>query len=1171
MKTPLPPRSSTLGCLAAMFVTLALGCSAEPGTDGKPTADASTADDGTAIADADASTPDATAEDADASTPDATAEDADASTPDATAEDADASTPDATAEDADASTPDVTPDATAEDADASTPDATPDATAEDADASTPDATAEDADASTPDVTPDATVEDADASTPDVTPDATVEDADASTPDVTPDVTTEDTDASTPDVTAEDADASTPDATPEDADTSTPDATVEDADTSTPDATPDATPQDADATGGCKADLDCTDGIGCTIDRCVAGSCVYVKHALCAAAPVPCDAKNPCAAGVCHPTWNVCLPCGEGLGCDAGYACIAGTCAPGTGCASDKDCKDLGQVCGAGVCVDCAGDGDCSSGQACVAGSCVTPKACTSSKQCPIGVCNKDKGACAECVIDADCDAAEVCGPGGVCAPKLCAESSCSASGSYFACDPAKGFAPAESCDDGKACTDDACDKATGCTHTVNTQPCDDGDACTSGDACADGACKGGAAPNCDDGKACTDDACDKATGCTHTANTQPCDDGDACTSGDACADGACKGGAAPNCDDGKACTDDACDKATGCTHTANTQPCDDGDACTSGDACADGACKGGAAPNCDDGKACTDDACDKATGCTHTANTQPCDDGDACTSGDACASGACVGGSAKSCDDGNACTDDSCDSKTGACAHDANAASCDDGDACTSGDACKSGTCTAGAAKACDDGNPCTTDSCNPQSGTCGASNVVDGTTCGAAKTCKAGQCKSSCALASEPVFTNHVYTMKLDQQTLDGGLVMCGAPKFGEYWATTKAGGVMQRYDANFAPLSKSFATGANMLGCAGLDDGDYIGAVHADAVSFGAGEVRRFDAMKATSKWTYANPSGKSVLGVAAWGNTVAAVMLDASNKNTLVLLEAATGKVLSGPSATTVTVPFSLVDTRIYHAPLSGLGALHMVAVDTANGKQVSGLNVPLSALEPAQMVFNGTAICHVPLYATARINCFDIYGGCGSTQLTQPIAGAMLLTAQEQQQVLDWLPPILATGPLAGPYSRRCASADVGVPGNMGYQGCKFTNHFIYVRVLHKSGAVWGSHHWALVGGSGAQSQCNTIHSGGDFLFSTEPMTKYPLIDGKVPCSYYGSDLVFAEGNTSLYCNKSWYDCKASTSLLSSYQCPGDKTPEQCMALFSEPGTFGVTAMEVYGKQ
>jgi hypothetical protein len=44
-----------------------------------------------------------------------------------------------------------------------------------------------------------------------------------------------------------------------------------------------------------------------------------------------------------------------------------------------------------------------------------------------------------------------------------------------------------SCDDGDACTLDACDPSTGCTHST---ACDDGDPCTEADVCGGGICAG---------------------------------------------------------------------------------------------------------------------------------------------------------------------------------------------------------------------------------------------------------------------------------------------------------------------------------------------------------------------------------------------------------------------------------------------------------------------------------------------------------------------------------------------------------------------------------------------------------------------------------------------------------------------------------------------------------
>lgn len=55
--------------------------------------------------------------------------------------------------------------------------------------------------------------------------------------------------------------------------------------------------------------------------------------------------------------------------------------------------------------------------------------------------------------------------------------------------------------------------------------------------------KAGFSASCDDGNACTNDACNQTTGtCSHVANTAPCDDGNACTLSDRCLDGDCRPG-----------------------------------------------------------------------------------------------------------------------------------------------------------------------------------------------------------------------------------------------------------------------------------------------------------------------------------------------------------------------------------------------------------------------------------------------------------------------------------------------------------------------------------------------------------------------------------------------------------------------------------------------------
>ena len=221
---------------------------------------------------------------------------------------------------------------------------------------------------------------------------------------------------------------------------------------------------------------------------------------------------------------------------------------------------------------------------------------------------------------------------------------------------------------------DSRDSGTGCVHTHNPTPWDDGNACPTGDACSGGGCTSGGPTNCDDGDACTADSCLPGSGCQHTDTSALCDDGNPCTT-------------------------DSCNPSSGCVHVNNTNPCNDGEVCTTNDACSGGICIGGGPTVCDDGNACTSDSCVAGFGCQYT-------------------------DISSSCDDGNVCTDDSCNPASG-CVHVNNSGSCDDGDACTQSDTCSSGSCVGGGAPNCDDENPCTNDSCDSEVGCVNADNGV--------------------------------------------------------------------------------------------------------------------------------------------------------------------------------------------------------------------------------------------------------------------------------------------------------------------------------------------------------------------------------------------------------------------------------------------------------------
>ncbi len=364
--------------------------------------------------------------------------------------------------------------------------------------------------------------------------------------------------------------------------------------------------------------------------------------------------------------------------------------------------------------------------------------------CHTATCDKATGLCVATAVADD-------------APCLSVDDKCAVS---TTCKAGACVAVPINCDDSNPCTVDTCDPASGCVTAALPKTCgpkkdqactcSDGDACTLTDICQGTTCVG-KAMTCDDKNACTDDACDPKVGCTKTAKPEnsACDDGDdLCTNGDKCVAGACTGTAVVCPTGGNACNVATCDKNHGgCLVAANLDaPCNDGDPCTDGDKCdatdpLNGECKG-TAKDCNDKNECTDDACDNATGCTHTPNAATtCSVSGTCASTGVCEAGVCKA-PASACDDGNVCTDDACDAKKG-CTHTNNASKCNDGNACTYGESCSAGVCGGSLDVSQDDGNDCTESPlvCSPSTGPTWTIRG-NGVGCGTGKSCTGGICQ---------------------------------------------------------------------------------------------------------------------------------------------------------------------------------------------------------------------------------------------------------------------------------------------------------------------------------------------------------------------------------------------------------------------------------------------
>jgi hypothetical protein len=149
-----------------------------------------------------------------------------------------------------------------------------------------------------------------------------------------------------------------------------------------------------------------------------------------------------------------------------------------------------------------------------------------------------------------------------------------------ACTPTSG----PNCADTNPCTADGCDVGTGgCIHPKVTDDtsCSTGDKCVQGQTCTNGQCGGGTPLDCDDGKPCTVDSCDSATGCVHTnAVGTDCTDNNPCTQGDHCSGGACVPGTGLDCPPSDECHDaGTCNTSTG---TCTNPPKSDGEPCTGG-------------------------------------------------------------------------------------------------------------------------------------------------------------------------------------------------------------------------------------------------------------------------------------------------------------------------------------------------------------------------------------------------------------------------------------------------------------------------------------------------------------------------------------------------------------------------------------------------------------
>jgi hypothetical protein len=398
------------------------------------------------------------------------------------------------------------------------------------------------------------------------------------------------------------------------------------------------------------------------------------------------------------------PCESDADCRSGKHCVTsvGVCA-----AEDND-----DDCGAGGNEECQDD-DCNDDDACNG-----DESCDASGMCVDGaapsvddgnVCTADSCSPATGVSHAPLAAGSSCADGNACN----GDETCDGAGGCTA-----GSAP--STDDDNPCTIDGCDPSTGVTHVPAPVgvSCSDGNACNGAEACdGAGSCRGGMAPELDDGNPCTADACDPVLGVGHIALPPgtSCSDGDVCNGAEVCdGGGVCSRGAPLQRGDGNPCTADSCDPVSGVSNVpvAAGTSCSNGDACDGDETCNDsGSCLPGSAPGVDDGNVCTADFCEPSGGVMHMPmpSGTSCGDGNACNGGEVCdGAGSCESGTPAIVDDNNACTADACEPATGVSHTPLVNTPCGGGNVCLPSGECGPGECFGRPIGfSCSDRNPC--------------------------------------------------------------------------------------------------------------------------------------------------------------------------------------------------------------------------------------------------------------------------------------------------------------------------------------------------------------------------------------------------------------------------------------------------------------------------------
>lgn len=270
------------------------------------------------------------------------------------------------------------------------------------------------------------------------------------------------------------------------------------------------PSDADGTscttGSTCSSGFCVDGVCCD-SACGGGSatdCQACADALTGAADGTCSPLSASAAssvtcrgstGVCDPA-EFCSP--------SSTVCPSDTMQPATTeCRPSAGACDAAEMC-TGVAGECPPDAPASANTVCraSAGTCDVAEVCDGNVfSCPDDALLPTGTTCRAAA--GACDVAETC------------DGSLDCPGDGFTAQGTECRAASGVCDLAESCTGLAPDCPNDVTVADGTS-CDDGSVCTSGGSCQSGACATSASLDCNDGDACTLDACDAQMGCMNT-------------------------------------------------------------------------------------------------------------------------------------------------------------------------------------------------------------------------------------------------------------------------------------------------------------------------------------------------------------------------------------------------------------------------------------------------------------------------------------------------------------------------------------------------------------------------------------------------------------------------------------------------------------------------------